>query len=60
MAFGLSRRDYFAAAALTGLLSSTTADDRKQLQKQTDDIPEGFARIAFQMGDAMLKESEKQ
>lgn len=45
----MTLRDYFAAAALTGLL----ADD------QIRDKWEGFAKNVYQIADAMLKERAK-
>lgn len=44
---GMTLRDYFAAAALTGLLASSTGDQ-----------PENFAKGAYLMADAMLAARE--
>jgi hypothetical protein len=49
MAHGMTLRDYFAAAALTGLLS----DPRRM------ETPDGFADDAYMAADAMLKAREK-
>jgi hypothetical protein len=48
--FGLTKREYFAAAALTGWLAhpETTTDD-----------PERMAIVAYIIADAMLTEGEK-
>lgn len=46
---GMSLRDYFAAAALTGLLAHPN---------QSTDVP-AFAKAAYHFADAMLKEREK-
>ena len=42
---GLTVRDYFAAAALTGYLAAS----------HTDGEPEEFANVAYIIADAMLK-----
>ncbi len=49
---GMSLRDYFAAAALTGLLSSGIAAKRGQTS-------EDVAAIAYRNADAMLAERSK-
>lgn len=45
---GMTLRDYFAAAALTGCLAAS----------HTDGEPEDFARVAYGLADAMLKAKE--
>lgn len=50
---GMTLRDYFAAAALTGLSSATNKDGTWQA-----DIPE-TAETAYFLADAMLAEREK-
>jgi hypothetical protein len=45
--FGLTMRDYFAAAALNALLSTPRAETR-------DDLPARYAKIAYAYADAML------
>jgi hypothetical protein len=45
-----ARRDQFAAAALTGMLASWTADNYPPVVETS--------AIAFQYGEAMLQESE--
>lgn len=47
---GMSLRDYFAAAALTGLLAHPN---------QSTDVP-AFAKAAYHFADAMLKERIRQ
>ena len=46
---GMTLRDYFAAKALLGLLSDGSIRDK----------PEGFAKSAYEVADAMLKERDK-
>lgn len=53
--YGMTLRDYFAAAALQGLCAGFSALDRDWPR---DDEPEGYdvaAEHAYQMADAMLK-----
>lgn len=52
--FGMSRRDYFAAAALAG-------GDHHELRTYTDYArdPEAIAARAYAIADAMLAESRK-
>ncbi|MBF0410991.1 MAG: hypothetical protein HQM10_26845 [Candidatus Riflebacteria bacterium] len=46
----ISRRDFFAAFALSGILAN----------KRYDDLPpDGFAIFAFGFADAMIKKSEE-
>jgi len=45
---GMTMRDYFASAALTGCLAAS----------HTDGEPEDFARVAYGLADAMLKARE--
>ena len=53
-AAGMSLRDYFAAAALTGLCA-------KERHLQDDIEPEkAFAQTAYTLADAMLAEREKE
>ena len=47
---GMSLRDYFAAAALTGMIACPSMSDSTR---------EGYAIAAFEYADAMLKEREK-
>lgn len=51
---GMSLRDYFAAAALTGILSNLS-EMRKDV---VSDLPR-FAKDVYQMADAMLAERAK-
>ena len=44
---GLNQRDYFAAAALTGMLSNPSSDSMEN---------ERVAAYCYQIADAMLKE----
>jgi hypothetical protein len=46
---GMSLRDYFAAAALQGLMAHPTIRD----------CEDEFARAAFRLADAMLSERER-
>jgi hypothetical protein len=46
----MTDRDYFAAAALTGLLAAPTDKDRSM---------DYWARLAFEAADAMLRERER-
>lgn len=56
--WGLTKRDYFAAAALTGLLANETVVGQMALASKTDEqATEAFSVWAFQYGDAMLKQS---
>lgn len=48
---GMSLRDYFAAKALSGLLSDLT--------KKGADEPKDFARVSYAIADAMLSERKK-
>ena len=50
---GMSLRDYFAAAALQGLLASFAGADCRM------PTPEALAKDAFQQADAMLAERER-
>ena len=54
---GMSLRDYFAAAALQGLLSSSMYPIDQEEGKVTF---EAYAKCAFHHADAMLREREKQ
>jgi hypothetical protein len=51
---GYSKRDYFAAQALVGLLASPSVWAAEQAHGV-----EGIAAVAFVMADAMLKERAK-
>lgn len=51
---GMSLRDYFAAAALTGMLSNQSFTDNKTLRRQTDG-EHITANAAYIIADAMLK-----
>ena len=48
---GMSLRDYFAAAALTGLLASPDP---------TLPNPEGIAKVCYRFADAMIVERNKE
>lgn len=50
---GMSLRDYFAAAALQGMLSSDSSVDRTKVNKRT------WANVAYSFADAMLAERDK-
>ena len=53
--FGMSLRDYFAAAALQGQIASmTNADVVRQLQAMTDDPWRFCADSALKFADAMI------
>lgn len=57
-AAGVSLRDYFAAAALTGLLSGLPA----AALGRGEEIPRGsqtYAAAAYRLADVMLEEREK-
>jgi len=63
--FGMSLRDYFAAAALQGLIA---ADSEEMCCKSIDDAgierervayAEQFAKSAYRYADAMLRERER-
>lgn len=47
---GMTLRDYFAAAALQGYIHA---------DNDTSGHEEGYARCAYKMADAMLKERER-
>ena len=49
--YGMALRDYFAAKAMQALLSTT---------KDEQWFPDEVASIAYEMANAMIKESEKQ
>jgi hypothetical protein len=49
---GLSQRDYFAAAAMNGLLAG-------RFKAAEGEMLEFFAKQAYEMADAMLKERSK-
>jgi hypothetical protein len=49
-AYGMELRDYFAAAALQGMMADSTLDGSAAT----------LAKIAYKFADAMLKEREKQ
>ena len=57
MTSGLSLRDYFAAAALQGLLASGTGVIVAVTQARSHD-PDEVANAAYAYADAMLKERE--
>lgn len=46
---GMSMRDYFAATALQGILSSDSSVDRTKVHKPT------WAKVAYEFADAMLE-----
>jgi hypothetical protein len=50
---GLSIRDYFAAQAIIGLLASTAGANPYAIPG-----PNGFAELAFELADEMLKARE--
>lgn len=57
---GMSRRDYFAAAALAGGLEQGVEHDMAALIKDTDSwwhSPEKIASRAYAIADAMLEQS---
>ena len=54
---GISKRDYFAAAALTGLLAKH-GDAGWHPEGEVQSI-QGAAETAYEYADAMIKESEK-
>lgn len=57
---GLSLRDYFAAAALTGLLSNAQiAKDGVKLKLKPEHNQAWHAEAAYQFADAMLEERSK-
>lgn len=59
-ATGLSIRDYFAAKALVGVLSSLTPEDRAEMaQHPCDEMNELVAGGCYHVADAMLKQREK-
>jgi hypothetical protein len=49
-AYGMELRDYFAAAALQGILADSNVDGNAAT----------LSKIAYKFADAMLKEREKQ
>lgn len=53
---GISARDYFAAAALTGLLAGQSIEDRKVMEKHGIQV---IPTAAFKIADAMLAERAK-
>ena len=61
---GISVRDYFAAAALTGMLCSMASHDcRHAARKKADEagclLHEGLAISAYAYADAMLRERDQ-
>ena len=58
---GMSLRDYFAAAALQGLLANMSKEDRVFLAAHSNktDAALSVARTAFIFADALLTEREK-
>lgn len=50
---GMTLRDYFAAAALQGMLASDSSVDRTKVNKAI------WAKIAYAFADALLAEREK-
>ena len=48
---GMSLRDYFAAQALTGVITSCSLDHRHE----GEDMKAMFARRAYELADAMLE-----
>jgi len=50
---GLSARDYFAAAALTGLLASSAGIGEREINDD-DHVP--YAMRAYEFADAMIQE----
>ena len=60
--YGMSLRDYFAAAALQGILASVTRDHTATTPSATNGFPidrRRYAATAFQYADAMLAERDK-
>jgi hypothetical protein len=56
---GMSLRDYFAAAALQGIIACPTAHRVKDTGVEVNTMDQA-AEIAYQYADAMLLEREKQ
>ena len=61
---GMSMRDYFAAAALQGLLAGYTSSGSNVYKKDGEDIRivplrKAAPELAYDYADAMLKEREK-
>lgn len=58
---GLSARDYFAAAALTGMLANPYGVERvvKQCAENNSTPGEVIVKAAFKYADQMLKERDK-
>jgi len=54
---GLSRRDYFAAAALPAVVASATA--HPQMFASAEAMNSSITKTTFAIADAMLAESEK-
>lgn len=54
--FGMSKREYFAAIALQGLLCNGA--HRLQVEEGTGYVidEEGFAQVAVEMAEALIKE----
>jgi len=57
---GMSLRDYFAAAALTGLLADPTSSVAEEDENaDAGDVQADYAAVAYQYADAMLKARER-
>lgn len=54
---GMSLRDYFAAAAMNGLVSNNIAD--RLISNPYDYLPMCYAKAAYSIADAMLAAREK-
>lgn len=52
---GMTLRDYFAAAALQGLLSTPLAVDGEQLDNRKSNHLRGISEVSYQLADAMLE-----
>jgi hypothetical protein len=53
-AYGMELRDYFAAAALQGMMADSTL-----ISGSSDGSAATLAKIAYKFADAMLKEREE-
>jgi hypothetical protein len=57
---GMSLRDYFAAAALTGERANAFIHkNMKETGVPSDEVPGGMARHCYQLADAMLAERRR-
>lgn len=59
VAVGMTLRDYFAAAALTGLFASLSDPTQRARMRENGENQNDIAQACYIQADAMLKKREK-